>query len=72
MSDKLIVTSTNPDLTPDVIEEELLKAIQSKQIAIEKRKFREPYMKDRLEKVESAVGLVFQSMLKEIERVIKK
>lgn len=72
MSDKLIITSTNPDMSPEDIEEELIKAVSSKQLtALDKKNFREVYMKDRKKKVANAVDLVFQSMINEIERVIK-
>jgi hypothetical protein len=71
MSDKLIITSTNPNMTPEEIEEELVKAVNSKQLAMDKRDFKEVFMKRRKARVAKAVDLVFQSMINEIERVIK-
>lgn len=71
MSDKLIITSTDPTMSPDDIEEELIKAVSNKTLtARDKQDFKEVFMKERKKKVAKAVDLVFQSMLNEIERVL--
>lgn len=67
---KLTVTS-DKNLTPEELEEELVKAAQSVQLKHEKKQFRDVYLKARKDEVGKAVSLVFQSMINEIEKVLK-
>lgn len=71
MKDKLIITSTNPNLSEQGIEEQLEKALSVRKIQQEKKNFDDLYLKDRKNKVAYAVHLVFQSMINEIDRVLK-
>ena len=70
MKGKLIITSTNPNLSQEEIEEELYKAVESRKLKQEKKEFRDVYLKNHKDKTAHAVHLVFQSMLGEIERVL--
>lgn len=71
MSDKLIITSTNPNLSQDEIEEELIKAVESRRLQREKKELRDIYLKSHKDRTAHAVHLLFQSMLNEIEKVLK-
>lgn len=71
MKDKLIVTSTNPDMSQDDIEEELVKAVDSIKLKQDKKELRDVYLKSHKDRTAHAVHLVFQSMLSEIEKVFK-
>ena len=71
MKDKLIITSTNPNLSQDEIEEELIKAVDSRKLQHEKKELRDIYLKSHKDRTAHAVHLIFQSMLNEIERVLK-
>lgn len=67
---KLTITS-DKNLTPEELEEELVKAANSIQLKHEKKQFRDVYLKARKDEVGKAVSLVFQSMISEIEKVLK-
>ena len=71
MSDKLIITSTNPNMSQDEIEEELMKAVESRRLKHEKKELRDVYLKNHKDRTSHAVHLVFQSMMNEIEKVLK-
>lgn len=67
---KLIVTS-DANLSQEELEDELIKAAQSVQLKQEKKQFRDVYLKSRKDEVGKVVSLVFQSMITEIEKVLK-
>lgn len=69
--EKLIVTSTNPNISQEELEEELVKAAKSVELKHEKKQFRDVYMKSRKDEVGKVVSLVFSSMISEIEKVLK-
>lgn len=71
MKDKLIITSTNPNLSQDEIEEELVKAVESRKLQHESRELHDVYLRVHKKRVGGIVHLVFQSMLNEIEKVLK-
>ena len=73
MKTKLVVASTNPHLSQDEMEDHLIKAIaSSKQRKNDKKELRDLYLKSHKDRTASAVHLVFQSMLSEVENVLTK
>lgn len=71
MKNKLIVTSTNPNLSQDEIGEELIKAVESMKLKQERKELRDVYLKNHKDTTAHAVHLLFQSMVNEIEKVLK-
>ena len=68
---KLTITSDKP-MSQEELEEELVKAANSVKLKQDKKELRDVYLKSHKDRTAHAVHLVFQSMLNEIERVLKE